>query len=484
MSDHRSAQLLAVAIATLRNEILPGIEDPIARIKVDHVTRLLWDVEARLAKRETSLRALLPGLDEFASVAPVADTSDLATLERVRADAEQAICDRLPALIAEARADGGAALGRLVQTVRAFYIDQDPDVANGSAVVYRGGRIEGERLSESAGPTAIETEALTLYLRERERRHDVVARDLRKISGGFSKDTIFFSRAVGAEVEALVIRKDLPVPLMGKTVVNEYPLLTRLFALGFPVAEPLWLEPDRTCFGGSFLVSRRVAGSGDAAAWAGDAVRAKAACVALAKILAQLHTFTPEQLGYSAQDAARSAGACMELELAAWIDMFQRKRQEAFPLQELPLLWLRDNIPAALYGRPSRLVHGDVGFHNLMIDDAGTVTALLDWEFAGLGDPTQDLCFVRQFVEPLMPWPEFLGHYRDAGGGEGCEEADFFYRLWTKARNAAACVDAQTLFDRDMPHEMRFALAGHIFAPYMFIDQCEALLAHLSGQAG
>jgi aminoglycoside phosphotransferase (APT) family kinase protein len=197
-------------------------------------------------------------------------------------------------------------------------------------------------------------------------------------------------------------------------------------------------------------------------------------------MLATLHGYAPADLGIDAQRAALSAGVHMEREIASWTRLFHRRRQEAFPLQEMPLVWLAANIPAALYDRPARVVHGDVGFHNLMFDEAGQVTALLDWEFSAMGDPTQDLCFARQFIEPLMPWAEFLGIYREAGGAPPCEEAEFFFKLWTKTRNAVGCVDAQALFDTVMPMEMRFALAGYVFAPYMFVDQCQTLIEHLA----
>jgi hypothetical protein len=149
------------------------------------------------------------------------------------------------------------------------------------------------------------------------------------------------------------------------------------------------------------------------------------------------------------------------------------------PAQEVPLVWLQRNVPKALYERPARVVHGDVGFHNLMFDDAGDVTALLDWEFSILGDPTQDLCFVRLFVEPLMQWPDFLALYRGFGGPEPCDEAAFFFDLWTKTRNSIGCVVSQNVFDSRLASDVRFALAGHVFGPYLYMEECEAVIAQL-----
>lgn len=487
MSDPGSARLLTAAIATLREQILPEVQGEVAKLQVDHVTRLLRNVAATLSQREAGLREFLPSAAALAQADGAVD-GDLARLEARRVELEAAICARLPELVRRAGRDAAAVaeLRNVLATERRFYISQDPDVARGSSVVYRGGRIEDAPTDASAqAAAAMDADSLTAYLRRRAGRDDVSASEVRQIPGGFSKATIFFTLedAADGSRQPLVIRKDLPIPLIEKTVVDEFPRLGRLFERGYPVAEPLWLEVDASLFGGAFIVSRRVAGSNDTSRWASDPARGQAACRQLAVLLAKLHAYTPVELGFSEADANLSAGVWMEREVAHWTQLFHNQRKEAFPLQEMPLLWLAQNIPAALYERPARMVHGDVGFHNLMFDDAGEVTALLDWEFSVLGDPTQDLCFVRQFVEGLIPWPDFLQAYRQAGGAAPCEEAEFFYRLWTKTRNAVGCVHAQTLFDTAMPGEMRFALAGHVFAPYMFVDQCETLIEHLAGQA-
>jgi aminoglycoside phosphotransferase (APT) family kinase protein len=68
---------------------------------------------------------------------------------------------------------------------------------------------------------------------------------------------------------------------------------------------------------------------------------------------------------------------------------------------------------AQQYTGPIRLVHGDPGAHNLLWD--GQLTALLDWEWAGLGDPLTDLAWVcwtlrfRQVAAPVRA--AFLAAY-------------------------------------------------------------------------
>jgi aminoglycoside phosphotransferase (APT) family kinase protein len=67
--------------------------------------------------------------------------------------------------------------------------------------------------------------------------------------------------------------------------------------------------------------------------------------------------------------------------------------------------WLIAHLPAR---EETTIVHGDYGFHNLLVDpDRSVVTAVLDWELATLGDPLSDLMsFVKGWgpdAEPPNP---------------------------------------------------------------------------------
>lgn len=481
--DDTALRLLDAAIHSLRADLLPLLGEDIARMRVDHVTRLLRMVSARLSLREDSLRAFMDG----AAKAGIAVPASSDALERQRQDVEAAITHALPTLLEAAGRGDEQALNRLENLIameKAFYLSHDPDIRHGSIVAYRGGRIDGEAVPARSEPwPAVTAEALTAYLRQHFQRDSVHAEAVRLVPGGFSKETLFFT-AVDAAANTrqdLVMRKDMPLPFIDQTVADEFDLLRALHARGFPVARPLWLEADTQALGAPFLVSERVGGSSNAAQWAADPARAARACRELARVLATLHAFSPEQLGLTATQ--RSAGEQVREQIARWTRLFHARRQQALPLQELPLVWLARNIPPALFERPARVVHGDFGFHNMLFDEQGEVAALLDWEFAALGEPTQDLCFVRLFVEPLMPWTEFLALYHGFGGITPCEESAFFFDLWTKARNSIGCVAGGRLFDTALPHETKFALVGHVFAPYLWLEECESLIAHLKREA-
>jgi aminoglycoside phosphotransferase (APT) family kinase protein len=70
---------------------------------------------------------------------------------------------------------------------------------------------------------------------------------------------------------------------------------------------------------------------------------------------------------------------------------------EADPAREVPLLFeLHDRLSASIptEQRPGAIVHGDYRVDNCVLDPAGTVIAVLDWEMATLGDPLADLAWL------------------------------------------------------------------------------------------
>jgi len=93
--------------------------------------------------------------------------------------------------------------------------------------------------------------------------------------------------------------------------------------------------------------------------------------------------------------------------------------------EQLPALGLepelRDVFAASLAHpawRPEspRLVHGDAGLHNVLWE--GRISALLDWEWSGWGNPPLDVAWVywtmRWRAVPSAFWDIFLSNYRAA----------------------------------------------------------------------
>lgn len=65
-----------------------------------------------------------------------------------------------------------------------------------------------------------------------------------------------------------------------------------------------------------------------------------------------------------------------------------------FPEASEALAWARENVPPP---EPSCLLHGDLLGQNIILDDEGSEPpGLLDWEYAEVGDPADDLAIVTR----------------------------------------------------------------------------------------
>jgi aminoglycoside phosphotransferase (APT) family kinase protein len=98
--------------------------------------------------------------------------------------------------------------------------------------------------------------------------------------------------------------------------------------------------------------------------------------VELADELAKIHAIAPDRVPF--------------LEAAEPIERLQRELEdvdEPHPAIDYGLWWLGERRPDP---RPPVVTHGDFRIGNVVVDATGLV-ALLDWEFARLADPRDDL---------------------------------------------------------------------------------------------
>lgn len=74
--------------------------------------------------------------------------------------------------------------------------------------------------------------------------------------------------------------------------------------------------------------------------------------------------------------------------------------------------WLTD---PSCWPEQTAFTHGELYHAHILIADEGTITGVLDWTTAGVGDPAKDLVFQANFA-PAEAWSTFLEAYQEAGG--------------------------------------------------------------------
>jgi len=296
-----------------------------------------------------------------------------------------------------------------------------------------------------------------------------------RVYGGYSKDTFLFDLAGdGGVIEPLVLRRDLPFGPAGTTVRDEFALLRNLFERGFPVAEPLLIDPEGHHLGQPAMVSRRVTGRAGTDDWSADPVRRDGIVRQLARIVARLHAQTPADLGLAT--APGEASAAVRAYLESWRDRWHRYRVHPSATIAAGFDWLLANIPG-IDGGPV-VVHGDIGFHNVMVE-GDDIMALLDWEFAHVGDPVEDLGYARQFIEPLGCWDLFLETYLAAGGVPYRQENARFYEVWRSIRNAICCMTSWHGFLNGSYSALKMAYQGIVFYRHFARDAAVQLRKEL-----
>lgn len=215
---------------------------------------------------------------------------------------------------------------------------------------------------------------------------------LAKLSGGaiqenWAADAVVTGGAHAGRI-ALVVRTDAPSGVaVSHGRAHEYAILRAARAAGVMVPEPLALCEDRAVLGKPFYVMRRAAGTAAPHIltrddkWKGDRGRL---VEQLGRELARLHRIVPPAEGLSFLSIPKASPALAAIaEYRHWLDGYRDPR----PALEWGLAWLAERAPAA---ETLVLCHRDFRTGNYMVDEQG-LTAILDWEFAGWGDPMEDL---------------------------------------------------------------------------------------------
>jgi aminoglycoside phosphotransferase (APT) family kinase protein len=227
--------------------------------------------------------------------------------------------------------------------------------------------------------------------------------ELEKFAWGQSNPTYRIRAASG---DYVLRRKPFGELLPSAHAVDrEYRLLSALHPLGFPVPGPFALCSDPDVIGAIFYVMELAKGRAQAnGALPGfDAARRGRMYGQLVDTLADLHNIDPGAVGLA---AFGRPGNYFERQVMRWTRQYRDSETDYIAEMERLIRFLPETIPPQ--SRTS-IVHGDYRIDNVLFDGDGTLSAVLDWELATLGDPLADFSYLA--MQWLMP--------ADGGAGLG-----------------------------------------------------------------
>ena len=284
--------------------------------------------------------------------------------------------------------------------------------------------------------------------------------------GALQENWALDARFSGGALEGgqrLVLRRSAATGVAGSlTRLQEFAVQKAAFAAGVRVPEPLFASEDPTIIGEPFFIMRRASGIFGPDRITGDAVLA-ALAERLGRELALIHAIRPPRPDLAFLAPYQAVGPAQQIAgFRAYLDRHPTPR----PVLEWGMRWLETHPPPA--AEPV-LCHRDFRTGNYLLD-GGLLTAILDWEFAGWGDPHEDIGWFC-----CKSW-RFARLDREAGG---IADRDPFYRgyesesgrsvdprrvrFWEVLANVRWAVIALQQTDRHMiggEHDLDLALTG------------------------
>jgi len=237
--------------------------------------------------------------------------------------------------------------------------------------------------------------ALGNWLAERLQARSVTLDSLARLAGGAIQENLALEVTVDggpwAGPQRWVLRRDAPAAIAeSHDRLTEHRLLEAVWRAGLPVPQPIVACTDAALVGTPFSLMRRVDGEAFGPALVkrtGDA-EGEPLVQRLGELLAAIHALPYEPIARIVAPADSPArqpknAALGELDrLTQALDALPPR-----PGLELALRLARSSAPDAC--QPC-VLHRDFRTGNLMVD-RNRLVAVLDWEFAGLGDPMADL---------------------------------------------------------------------------------------------
>jgi len=197
---------------------------------------------------------------------------------------------------------------------------------------------------------------------------------------------------VGFDDVEYVLRKQPPGELLPSAhqVDREFRVQKALSEAGYPVAKQFLYSDNREIVGTPFYVMERMQGRVFKDTSLPDCSPEHRAEMykSLAETLAQLHTFSPVELGL--EDFGRP-GDWYRRQFKRWSRNFSETQTQAMPAMQPLMEWLDAHMPE---DNETRIAHGDYRMGNVMFHPTEPrVVAVFDWEISTLGHPLGDLAY-------------------------------------------------------------------------------------------
>ncbi|MEM9667623.1 MAG: phosphotransferase family protein [Pseudomonadota bacterium] len=270
---------------------------------------------------------------------------------------------------------------------------------------------------------------------------DVRVTGLNRIHGGASRETYSIDLAYREngkpETLGVILRRDPPDSLIDTERKVEFAAIQSMIDADVPVPKALFLEKDGVHLGAPFFVMERIEVGIPAQPFQLEALDPFRESIGrqVFRHIGRIAAVPVEGSPLSAVMDVPSEDQCWSRELDYWEGEIDRNARRPEPIAKAAIRHLRRNPPPP--AQRISMVHGDYRIGNFLHNEAGKITAVLDWEMAHFGDPYEDFAWVSdplwsagdiQNAAGLLPWPEAIAEWEV---NSGCKFDFAAYEWWS-----------------------------------------------------
>ena len=321
-------------------------------------------------------------------------------------------------------------------------------------------------------------EQLSLYLAETLAADQVVIDEIHPLSGGAIQENWHLGLQVAGGAfhgkQAWVLRKDAPSGVSAShSRAVEYAVLSHAFAHAISAPEPVCLCEDKAVIGSVFFIMKSVPGQAQGHKLARQPVFYEGSdklARQLGTEMARLHRAAPspalEALLVRPHPSPQHHQLC---EMRRFLDALDARQ----PVLEFALNWLEDQMEVWQTRAEPVLCHRDFRTGNFLVE-AEEMTALLDWEFAGMSDPHEDIGWLcarcwrfgnhHNIVGGLAPFAPFREAYEAAFGRKINLAALGCWQVMAEVRWAVIALQQARRNDSGEELSLQLALSGQMVA--------------------
>ncbi len=302
---------------------------------------------------------------------------------------------------------------------------------------------------------------------------DVTVSALTRIHGGASRETYSIDLSYqekGAQIQrGVILRRDPVDSLIDTERKLEFAALRSVETADIPVPRALFLEEDPAVLGAPFFVMERVETGIAAAPFQLEGLDPHRAEIGrqMFQHMGRIAALDPIGSPLAAVTDTPRPDQCWQRELDYWEAEIDRNARKPEPIAKAAARHLRRNPPPP--AQKLSIVHGDFRVGNFLHDEAGTITAILDWEMAHIGDPYEDVAWAADLLWSggdvaracgMLPWPDAAATWEAASGCRFDFEAFEWWSIFSSLKAIGIWISSARAFADGVRDDPILAFSG------------------------